>query len=155
MHHQNHCLKIQAVSPKDAPLSLLLEADPSGEKVKAYLRTSTCYLATLDETPIGVFVLQQENETTTELLNIAIAPSHQKQGWGTILLKEVIKTAKANGARKLKLGTGTFGYQLAYYQKAGFRVVEVEKDYFLNHYPEPIYEQGIQHCDRLILGLVL
>jgi len=40
-------------------------------------------------------------------------------------------------------------------QHAGFRVVAVEPDYFLQHYPEPLFENGLQHRDRLRLALEL
>jgi hypothetical protein len=50
---------------------------------------------------------------------------------------------------------GSFGHQLTFYQRAGFRVVAVEPDYFLQHYPEPLFENGLQHRDRLRLALAL
>nr|WP_273262506.1 hypothetical protein [Pseudomonas sp.] len=50
---------------------------------------------------------------------------------------------------------GSFGHQLTFYQRAGFRVVAVEPDYFLTHYPEPLFENGLQHRDRLRLALTL
>ncbi|KZN45517.1 hypothetical protein N482_14865 [Pseudoalteromonas luteoviolacea NCIMB 1942] len=31
--------------------------------------------------------------------------------------------------QRVELGTGTFGYQLTYYQRLGFRVESVEVDY--------------------------
>ena len=45
----------------------------------------------------------------------------------------------------------SFGYQLAWYQREGFRVFAIERDFFLENYPEPIYEQGIQLKDMLRL----
>ncbi|WP_331435775.1 hypothetical protein [Photobacterium gaetbulicola] len=53
------------------------------------------------------------------------------------------------------MGTGTFGYQLAFYQREGFRVVGIDKDFFLDHYDEPVMENGIQHKDMLRLQLIL
>jgi hypothetical protein len=34
-------------------------------------------------------------------------------------------------------------------------VVAVESDYFLHHYDEALFEDGLQHKDRLILSLAL
>jgi hypothetical protein len=56
---------------------------------------------------------------------------------------------------RVELGTGTFGYQLAYYQRIGFRVESVLKDHFLANYPEPIFENGIQLKDMLRLYIEL
>ncbi|MBN1779863.1 GNAT family N-acetyltransferase, partial [bacterium] len=57
------------------------------------------------------------------------------------------------GARRLEVGTGTFGYQLAWYQREGFRVFAIERDFFLVNYEEPIYENGIQLKDMLRLAV--
>jgi protein-L-isoaspartate O-methyltransferase len=57
------------------------------------------------------------------------------------------------GARRLEVGTGSFGYQLAWYQRAGFRVFAVERDFFLDNYEEPIFEDGIQLKDMLRLAV--
>ncbi|RIO99278.1 GNAT family N-acetyltransferase, partial [Staphylococcus gallinarum] len=45
-------------------------------------------------------------------------------------------------------GNSSIG-QLAFYQKAGFRIVAVEMNYFVNNYEDPIYENGIL-CRDLI-----
>lgn len=146
---------VQVVPADRAPMDLLLEADPSEEKVRAYLRHSTCYLARLNGAHVGVYVLRSLSDARIELMNIAVAPAHRRRGLGAMLLRHAIESAKRSGARRLELGTGTFGHQLAFYQRAGFRVVAVEKDYFLKHYPSPLIEQGIQHKDRLWLELAL
>jgi ribosomal protein S18 acetylase RimI-like enzyme len=86
-------------------------------------------------------------------MNIAVAPSHQHSGIGTQLLKHVVAALGASGAERLEVGTGTFGYQLAFYQRQGFRVTSIDRDFFLRNYPEPIFEAGIQLKDMLRLTL--
>ncbi|AWE68994.1 putative iAA acetyltransferase [Pseudomonas aeruginosa] len=44
---------------------------------------------------------------------------------------------------------------MAFYQRVGFRVDKVVKNYFLDNYDQPIYEMGIQHKDMLRLSLIL
>ncbi|MGE4291778.1 MAG: GNAT family N-acetyltransferase [Desulfovibrio sp.] len=146
-------LNIVAVSPDMMPMRLLLEADPSEEKVKKYISTSFCYLAVESDVPVGVCVLGHTDDKTLELYNIAVCPSVQKQGIGTALLRHVIEEARAKGVGRLVLGTGTFGYQLAFYQRAGFRVESVVKDHFVENYDEPIFDSGIQLKDMLRLVL--
>lgn len=148
-------LNIISVSPDEMPMRLLLEADPSENNVKEYLKDSLCYLALRSGTAVGVCVLGSINEDTLELYNIAVCPSVQGQGIGTALLRHVIEEAKAKGARRIELGTGTFGYQLAFYQRVGFRVERVIKNFFVDNYDEPIFELGIQLKDMLRLVLEL
>jgi hypothetical protein len=68
-------------------------------------------------------------------------------------LKWVIDFFRNYGARQLEVGTGTFGYQLAFYQRHGFRVTSIDCDFFVKNYPEPILEDGIQLVDMLRLTL--
>ncbi len=138
-----------------APVSLLLEADPSRKQVDKFLDISHCFVGKLGDEVIGVFLLKKITNKETELLNIAVATRYQKHGYGTLLLKEAIKNARELGAEKILLGTGTFGHQLKFYQRLGFRVDSVEKNFFLDNYSQAVYEDGVQHKDMLRLSLAI
>ena len=144
-------MKISEVDYKELPLSLLLEADPSEQKIGKYLPRSICFVAREKEEAVGVCAVLPLGEHVYELMNIAVGP--KQKGIGTQLLSSVIVSVKAMGARKLLVGTGTFGYQLAFYQRAGFRVISVDQDFFLRNYDEAIFEDGIQHKDMLKLEI--
>lgn len=148
-------LSIHTCLPDQAPLSLLLEADPDLAKIRHYLASGLCRVALADGMTVGVCVLQVITPDLVELMNIAVDPARQGQGIGRALLADAIAQARQLGARRLELGTGTFGHPLAFYQRAGFRVVAVEPDYFLAHYAEPLFENGLQHKDRLRPALAL
>jgi ribosomal protein S18 acetylase RimI-like enzyme len=146
-------LLIKEVMPSDVPMELLLLADPSEEKVSAYLPSSRCFVAFKNREAVGVCVVQRMRENTYELMNIAVAPKHQQSGIGTQLLKWVINVFGIAGASQLEVGTGTFGYQLIFYQRQGFRVTGIDRDFFVKNYSEPIFEEGIQLMDMLRLTL--
>lgn len=143
------------VAPDAVPMPLLLLADPSEHHIGTYLEGALCYLAKDDGQAVGACVLNINRTGVLELFNIAVATEVQAKGIGTALLEHVIADARAQGHERIELGTGTFGHQLAFYQRVGFRVEAVVKDHFLDHYDEPIHEQGIQHKDMLRLGLTL
>lgn len=144
-------LHIHQVDCRNAPRSLLLEADPSETMIDTYLPGSACYVAEASNTVVGVYVMQRITSTTQEIRNIAVRPDLRGQGIGQQLLRHAIATARHQGATNLEVGTGSFGYPLTFYQKAGFRIVAIETDYFVDHYDDPIFEQGLQHRDRLRL----
>ena len=146
-------MDIQEVAYTEAPIALLMEADPSREKLNAYLPHSTCFVAKRHGTLVGADVVRGIAPEIYELMSIAVSPEQQRQGLGTVLLKHAVATVGDLGARRLEVGTGSFGYQLAWYQREGFRVVAVERDFFLQQYPEPIYEHGIQLKDMLRLAV--
>jgi ribosomal protein S18 acetylase RimI-like enzyme len=146
-------VEIQEIPYAKAPIELLLEADPSVEKIKAYLPGSRCFIAILEGKPVGAYVVQRIAPAVYELMSIAVSPEYQRKGIGSKLLKHVIATVQNMGARRLEVGTGTFGYQLAWYQREGFRVFAIDRDFFLLNYEEPIYENGIQLKDMLRLAV--
>ncbi|WP_256096759.1 bifunctional GrpB family protein/GNAT family N-acetyltransferase [Pseudoalteromonas luteoviolacea] len=139
----------------DLPLDLLLEADPSETEIASYISGSHHFVAKQNNEIIAACIVKPLSSQKCEICNISVRPSKQKKGVGTQLLSYVLTQLSALKYQRVELGTGTFGYQLTYYQRMGFRVECVEVDYFVQHYNEPLYEQGIQHKDRLKLYLSL
>ncbi|SEA98388.1 Acetyltransferase (GNAT) family protein [Thalassobacillus cyri] len=138
------------------PIELLLEADPSRKLVVEYVQRGDCRVAESDGNTIGVYVLLPTRPGTVELVNIAIAESHRGKGLGKQLVMDAIQVAKSRGFQTMELGTGNSSVdQLALYQKCGFRMVSVEADFFIRHYEEEIYENGIQCRDMIRLSLEL
>ena len=89
---------------------------------------------------------------TAEVKNIAVSESEQGKGYGKALLKYADQVAKEWECETLLIGTGNSSIgQLALYQKVGFEMLRIEKDFFLRHYAEPIWENGIQCKHRVIL----
>jgi ribosomal protein S18 acetylase RimI-like enzyme len=135
------------------PLELLLSADPSLPKVEDYVKRGDCYLAVDKEAVVGVYVLLATRPVTVELVNIAVAEGQQGRGIGKQMVMHAIQTARQDGYSVMEVGTGNSSVgQLALYQKCGFRIVAVDMDFFTKHYPEEIYENGIQCRDMLRLS---
>ena len=90
---------------------------------------------------------------TVELVNIAVAEHEQGKGVGKQLVNDAIRQARAEGYRTIEIGTGSTGVvQLALYQKCGFRMTGIDRDFFVRHYEEEIYENGIRLRDMVRLS---
>lgn len=148
-------MEIRAVNGAEIPRDLLLQADPSATRVKAYLASARCFVSVANGEIIGAAVLQAVAPRVWELMNISVAAGHQQHGIGSALLLHAIDVARAAGVVRVEVGTGSFGYQLRFYQRHGFRVEAIAKDFFLTHYDEPVCEDGIRLKDMLRLALVL
>lgn len=146
-------IEIQEANPDAVPLALLLEADPEEGHVRTYLLRSQCLVARVDGRVAGVALVLPRSAEVHELMNIAVEPVCRGRGVGTALLKWVITEVREAGAHRLEVGTGTFGPQLAWYQRAGFRPFAVDRDHFLRAYTTPIFEGGLQHRDMLRLAI--
>jgi len=132
------------------PYDLLLLADPSVTMINSYLPFSDVYVLEQKKQVIAVYVLLKDNDAM-EIKNIAVSPAHQGKGLGKILLQDAAQRARAGGFRKLCIGTGNSSIaQLYLYQRQGFEITAVRKNYFTTHYSEPIYENGIQ-CRHMIV----
>lgn len=135
------------------PMPLLLLADPSEELVLDYVRRGQCFVAEVEEAVIGAYVLLPTRPRTVEIVNIAVAPAFQGRGIGKQLISHAIRTARQQGYKTIEIGTGNSSVaQLALYQKCGFRITGIDKDFFVRHYPEPIWENGIQCRDMVRLA---
>lgn len=140
----------------EPPWDLLLLADPSRNKVESYLSQGDCYVALIDSSVVGVFVLLEIEARVVELMNIAVSPIYQGKGLGKLLLHETIAVARRNGFRHLEVGTGNSSLdQLAFYQKGGFRICGVDRDFFVRNYDQQIVENGIQCLDMIRLAMDL
>ncbi|NVN83368.1 GNAT family N-acetyltransferase [Vibrio sp. Scap16] len=143
------------LEPREIPTALLLEADPSEDSIASYLDESWCYAVKQGNRILGVCVVKLIGENVAEIFNVSVSPAHQQQGIGSKVLAFALKQLAQHDVKRVELGTGTFGYQLTYYQRAGFRVDSIIKNHFIDHYPEPIFENGIQHQDMLRLYIEL
>ncbi|MER2260823.1 MAG: GNAT family N-acetyltransferase [Psychrobacillus sp.] len=138
------------------PMDLLLLADPSEELVRDYLDKGDCYISNMDDVTIGVFVLLPLNDHRVELKNVAVREQYQGKGLGKELVLHAIEKSKELGYNTIEVGTGNSSLsQLALYQKCGFRIVSVDRDFFTVHYPEAIVENGIPCVDMIRLEKTL
>ncbi|MFC6652590.1 MULTISPECIES: GNAT family N-acetyltransferase [Paenibacillus] len=138
---------------EQAPTELLLLADPSPKLVEDYVARGQCFVAEADQQVVGVYVLLPTRPETAELVNIAVDEEFQGQGIGKQLVNHAIQEAKRLGFKTLEIGTGNSSIgQLALYQKCGFRITGIDKDFFIRHYSEEIYENGMQVVDMIRLS---
>lgn len=140
------------------PMDLLLLADPSETLIRNYVTKGQCYIAetVMSFEVIGVYVLLPTKPATIEIVNIAVAEKLQNNGIGRELLYHAISNAQSQGYETIEIGTGNSSIgQLALYQKCGFRITAIDKDFFIRNYPEEIYENGIQCRDMIRLSLNL
>lgn len=150
-------MKVSIDRLKDAPpYHLLLDADPSKSIVDSYLERGYCYVCTIDEKLVGVYVLLPTRPKTIEIVNIAVDPSYQGKGIGKQLILDAIEKGSELGFTTIEIGTGNSSLsQLGLYQKCGFRMIGIERDYFIRNYEDEIFENGIQCTDMVRLARYL
>ena len=157
-----HVVRVGPGAEREAYLPLLHLADEP-EPVRGYLQAPESDLYVLrhaDGEPLGVtFVLPHAGEEgTVELRAVAVDPTRHHQGLGREMLARVLDDLRSRGTRRVIVGTSNAGiWQIAFYQKAGFRLWRIERDYFT---PEKGYdpderENGLSHRDMIWFDQVL
>ncbi len=134
----------------------MLLADPTEQAINKYIFNSDIYILEHDNNIIGIYVLLATSAEEVEIKNIAVATNCQGRGMGKLMLRDAALRAKENGFRAIVAGTGDASMrQLRLYQEEGFHVCGFRKNFFVDNYPEPIYEEGTQLKDMVILKKVL
>lgn len=138
---------------EEVPMNLLLLADPSEDHVHSYIKRGQIYVGEVSSEVIGVYVLLPQDTRTMEIMNVAIDEAWQGAGRGKQLVMHAVETARQMNYQHVTIATGNSSIgQLALYQKCGFRIIGVNRDYFLHTYSEPIFENGIWCRDQILLA---
>lgn len=137
---------------ENIPYDVLLLADETVESINKYIFDSEIYVVEQENHIIALYALQVLSKEEVEIKNIAVVKEHQGHGIGKLLLKDATDRAKVRGFRRIIVGTGDVsGMPMCFYQKEGFERYAVKKDFFTHNFPSPIYEQGFQLIDMVML----
>lgn len=138
------------------PYELLLLADETKEAIDAYIFKSDVHILNDNIRDIAVMALYKNNDTELEVKNMAVISDFRGQGIGSILLDKAKEIAKQNHFSSLVVGTSDTGFQqIRFYEKNGFIKKEIRKDFFIQNYPTPIFENGIQMRDMIVLEFLI
>lgn len=150
MEMKGHSVKIREVKEnKKQYLSLLLLADEQEDMIDRYLDRGTMYVLE-DEGVKGECVVTDEGNGVLEIKNIATEPNHQRRGYGKALVTFIAETYRTQYCI-LQVGTGDVPSTVRFYEACGFYRSHRIKNFFVDHYNHPIYEDGVQLIDMVYL----
>lgn len=136
--------------------ALLLLADPDQDLLAGYILKAKIFVVDYKAEVAGVIALEPQSNKVLEIKNIAVNTNFQGRGIGRYLMDFSEEYALDHDFKTLKVATGNSSLgPLHLYRSLGFEIVEVHKDYFVKNYPDPIYENGIQCRDQIILRKIL
>ena len=143
----------EVVENKKQFLSLLLLADEQEDMIDRYISDGTMYV--LDDNGVkGECVVLNVGNNTLEIKNIAIHPDYQRKGYGQSFIDFIIEKYKGEYS-VLQVGTGESQATIPFYEKCGFNRSHIIKNFFIDNYEHPIYEEGVQLVDMICLKMDL
>ena len=144
--------RVEELKSKAYPMDLLLSAEPDEKTIHSYIYESEVFNAVSGSETLGVIVLQARSGGIIEIRNLAVSDTFQNRKVARALLEKAIDFSRENGYAKIIIRTGaTSTHQFLFYQKMGFRLCSVDYGYFERHYRQPVFENGVQCVDQLIL----
>jgi ribosomal protein S18 acetylase RimI-like enzyme len=150
-------LRIERIQPgpgREALVPLLLQADEP-EPLRGYLQVGDVYvLRATGHAVLGatVVLMEADGPGTAELKNVAVAADRHRRGLGRHMLAAVVGDLRRRGIRRAIVGTSNAGIgEIAFYQKCGFRLWRIERDYFTPErgYDPKKLESGLAHRDMV------
>ena len=152
---RNYNLRLHRLNDSEPiPFELLLLADETEDAIKKYICDSVIYTVYNDENlrPIGVFALCRINDIVLEIKNIGVLDSFRRQGIGSFLIDSIKIIAHKENYNEIIVGTPDSGIrQIQFYEKNGFRKYALKKNFFIENYSEPIFENGVMLKDMIML----
>ena len=140
-------LKIE--NNKKRYIDLLLLGDEDEKMIDKYLERGEMYI--LDDNGIKAeCVVTDEGNKILEIKNIAVSPKFQKQGYGKKLIEFITEKYSENFS-VIQAGTGDSPLTISFYEKCGFRKSHIVKNFFIDNYKNPIYEEGVLLIDMIYL----
>lgn len=138
----------KVTSEKKQYLDLLLLADEQEDMIDRYLERGEMFV--LDDHGVKAeCVVTKESEGVYELKNIAVLPNDQRKGYGKCLIDFLVKHYL--DCNVLFVGTGDCPSSLSFYHNCGFTESHRVKNFFVDNYDHPMFEDGIQLIDMVYL----
>ncbi len=154
-------LELVTISPGVARerWAALLELADEPIPLRGYLQEGVLYGVEDEEGEpcAGVLVIDLPG-AEAELRAVAVAVAQQGRGVGTWIVTEVCARLCSAGRRRVVVGTASSGIrQLGFYQRLGFRLTHIERDFFTEArgYPVGDVENGIRVRDMVWMDQAL
>lgn len=146
----------RADKDEQIPYDLLLLSDDSKEAIDKNLNNGELFFAEIKNKIIAAFILKIIEKENIEIKNIAVVEDQQGRGIGTKLLDYIISISKQRGFSNLIVGTCDLCIkEIEFYKKSGFTINSTRKNFFIDNYKDPIYENGMQIKDMVMLSIDL
>jgi N-acetylglutamate synthase-like GNAT family acetyltransferase len=132
-------------------IPVLLQAEASESALRWSLKnlSDTVYRMDEDGKLVGAATMRW-NKEPVEIIELAVSENRHRQGFGRQMIDYLITEARRRSKQELFVGTANSSIgNILFYQKCGFRMDSIRKDYFWYHQP-PDYENGLQVRDLLV-----
>jgi len=131
-------------------IDLLLLADEQENMIDKYLERGEMF-ALYDDDLKSICVVTKETDTIYEIKNIATYEKYQNRGYGKKLINYILEYYKNSDCKTMLVGTGDIEFIISFYESCGFKISHRVKNFFIDNYDHPMFENGKQLIDMVYL----
>ena len=144
----------------DALVRVLHDADEGDTRIRAALGNDVLnsYAVWESQELVGAAIVRWPDDAevdNSEIVLLAVAPARRGQSVGKWIIAALVDEARRRSVRVMQVGTGNVSLDnIAFYQKCGFRMSHVRRDYFYYIQP-PLVVDGITLRDMIVFDYAL
>lgn len=128
--------------------SLLCESDPNINLVENYLRDGRLFAYFENNEPISFIVVKETNDTTLEIKNVLTLEKYRGRSLAKALIQYVENLYKNKTTYLIGTANSSITNMLIY-TKLGYTYSHKIENFFIDYYPQEIYENNMQATDLL------
>lgn len=128
--------------------SLLCESDPNINLVENYLRDGRLFAYFENNEPISFIVVKETNDITLEIKNVLTLEKYRGRGLAKALIQYVENLYKNKTTYLIGTANSSITNMLIY-TKLGYTYSHKIENFFIDYYPQEIYENNMQATDLL------
>ena len=129
-------------------IDLLLLADPEEKAIDKYLNDCEVFYLTENEKVLGQCAVIEIDKHKCEIKNLAVCKTMHRKGYGKKIIALICEYYKE---KYLSILVGTADNGIEFYEKCGFKISHKIKNFFIDNYDIPIYDDGVQCIDMIYL----
>ncbi|WP_130891754.1 GNAT family N-acetyltransferase [Fusobacterium varium] len=129
-------------------IDLLLLADPEEKAIDKYINDCEVFYLTENEKVLGQCAAIEIDKHKCEIKNLAVCKTMHRKGYGKNLIALICEYYKGKYTSIL---VGTADNGIEFYEKCGFKISHKIKNFFIDNYDIPIYDDGVQCIDMIYL----
>lgn len=127
---------------------ILCESDPNINLVNDYLREGQLFAYFYHQIPVSFIVIQQVDNDTIEIKNLLTIDTYRGHGFARQLI-QYIENRFQDIPRIIVATANSSMFNMSFYTKLGYHYCYKIDNYFIDNYPQEIYENGIQAIDLM------
>ncbi|MEZ3488030.1 MAG: GNAT family N-acetyltransferase [Lachnospiraceae bacterium] len=144
-------MKIQQIRrDKEEYIDMLLMADPQKDMIETYLDQSEVFILVNGGDVCGICAIEPMKNRKCELRNIVIREEDRGKGYARYMIRYLCEYY-GNQCDTMYAGMCNCRKTIEFFEKCGFTNSHIAANFYLEHYREPVWQDGVRMTDKVYM----